>query len=384
MKIAFITSQSANGSTVAGRIMPLAGQLAVRHKVYVIGHGQPPPGPLAIVWHNAGPDPFSRLPTGKIRLKGWRLAYRMLHNARTAALALKKISPDILIISKPLPEGVTAAWLGRFWFAPKKIILDVDDFELTANTLASLVERAAVHASERIGAHVAQTIVTASPFLSDHMRQLTQDKKSVTMIPTGLTGPPEAPEPAVVGAPVITFIGSLSIHSGHRVDLLPDILLTVLRTFPATTLRLIGSGDDAAALRSRFQELGLTGHVIWHAGRFSAGDATRLLAGTAVLLDPIDSSITNRAKSSYRLMLALWYGLPIVTSNVGIRSIVLPADFHGRSFARPGDAFDYAQKIIDCLKTPLSKAEQAQLLSRAQEYSWTRLAAEYEKLLQAS
>ncbi len=381
MNIAFITTQSINGSTVAGRIAPLAMALAATHEVHIIVHGELPRETLAIHWHGAGQDPFTRTATGKDRLAGGRLLARLLRNVWLAAAALKKIAPDAVVISKPLPENVLAVWLVRLFFKPKTTILDVDDFELTANKLTSLTQRAAVHAGERLGASMADTIITATPFLSDHFKQLTQNSKKVVIIPTGPIGIPASSDQPDTGTPVITFIGSLSVSSGHRVDLLPEIVQTVVKIFPNVKLKLIGTGDDVALVRSRFKELSLESHVTWHEGRFYHQDVAELLVDTNVLLDPIDVSITNRAKSSYRVMLALAYGLPVVTSNVGIRSILLPASFHARSFAKPAHAADYAQKIIAYLKNPLSLEEQAQLRLKSHEYSWPVLARQYEEYL---
>jgi glycosyltransferase involved in cell wall biosynthesis len=383
MKIAFITTQSIDGSTVSGRIAPLAEQLSERHEVHVIVHGQAPKHSSRVTWHMAGEDPFVRTASGKVRLTGLPLIGRMLRNAWLGAQALKGISPDAVVVVKTLPENVLAVWLARqFGGRVRKIVLDVDDFELSANKLTSLIQRAAVHAAERMGAVLASHIVVASPFLQDHMQQLTQNAKPVTLIPTGPIGAPQL-LPQAASASVLTFIGSLSVASGHRVDLLPDILRQVQAVVPEAKLRLIGTGDDVAALKKQFASLGLEESVLWQEGRFGDSDIAQLLADTAILLDPVDNGITNRAKSSYRVMLSLCYGLPVVTSNVGIRSVLLPGEFHARSFAKPADAGEYAQKIIELLKHPLSDSERQVLFTQARQFSWPVLAKQYEQVITA-
>lgn len=181
MTIAFVTTQTLQGSTVIGRVLPLAKELAKNHEVTILGHGDGPEN-----WHNSGQDPFRRTPAGKKRLSGLALVWRLKLNAFIAALKLIQLKPDVIIIVKSLPENVFAVRLATLFYNPKKTILDVDDFELTANALSSIWQRAAVHWAERAGARLADQIVTASPFLSDHFEQLTRGKKPITMIPTGL------------------------------------------------------------------------------------------------------------------------------------------------------------------------------------------------------
>ena len=202
MKITFVTTMSVQGSTVIGRVMPLAKELAKKHQAHILVHHFSSPGACPPYWREGevsepsedggvvveavGRDPFSKTPAGKKRLSGFRLIARLKFNAFKAALKLISLKPDVIIIVKPLPENVFAVRLATLCFKPKKVILDVDDFELTANVLTSLLQRAAVHWAERAGARIADHIVTASPFLSDHFEQLTHGKKQITMIPTGV------------------------------------------------------------------------------------------------------------------------------------------------------------------------------------------------------
>lgn len=406
MKIAFVTTQTLEGSTVIGRVLPLARELAPRHEVHVVVHGLTEAAPDLprglhrnycgksvrgfLQRHYVGRDPFRRSQSGKQRLRGWRLVWRVLANAWQVAMTLRRVKPAAMVIVKPLPENVLAALLySAPWFFRRqrrpKIVLDVDDFELAANKLASLAQRAAVHWAARRGSALADVVVAATPFLADHFEQLTGGRKRVVMIPTGISvgqlatpaGEREVGSPAALN---LLYLGSVSIGSGHRVDLLPDVLAAVRQQYPLATLVIAGSGDDVAALKKSFSELHQEIAVTWR-GRFTSNQVAELVASRPIILDPVDASITNRAKSSFRVALAAAAGVPVVTSDIGIRPHWLPADLHERFFAKPADSADYARKIVSLWQRPITEAERQRMREYARQFSWGQLAGQYEKLL---
>lgn len=385
MKIALVTTQSLSGSTIIGRVLPLTEELSKTHEVHVLVHGSSNTSSKTYRLHSAGLDPFRRSPSGKQRQRGFALGLTMLTNAITATMKLAFLKPDVIIIVKSLPENVLAAWLASFIAYPKKIILDVDDFELTANVTTSWAQRAAIHWAERAGAKLAHHIVAATPFLSDHFEQLTRSKKPITMIPTGLRQDYgwQAGSTTYSLQPThynLVYAGSISLSSGHRIDLLPDILAGVRREHLEIKLHMYGDGDDMEKLEKMFAEKGLENAVAWH-GRFTVEELPWQISASAILLDPVDGSITNRAKSSFRVALATALGLPVVTSDIGIRPYLFPDALHERLFAKPGDASDYANKIINFIKQPLTPAERASLRTHAAQFTWLQLTQKYEKII---
>lgn len=377
MKVAICTTLNPGSSTLVGRILPLAHELSKKHTIHVIHLGdsttQPP-----LTLHRVGVEPFSRTTHGKQRRRGLALVVALTMIAVRTAVALKRIRPDIIIISKPLPHNTLGVVLYRFFHPRIKIILDVDDFELTANHLTTLAQRAAIHWSERKSSALASQIVVATPFLSDHFTQLTGGKKQPLLIPTGLdsvliTQLASVPIPTT---PTLLYLGSLSVNSGHRVDMLPKILKAVHAEYPAATLTIAGHGDDETALRAAFDQAGLNSAVRW-SGRFSYQKVLSLITNARIIVDPIDSSITQRAKSSFRTLVAAAAGRPVVTSNVGIHPQLLPSELQDRFFAEPANATDYARKIIAVLQNPLTETEQNTLKKHATHYSWTELAKQY-------
>ncbi len=384
MNIVFITTQSLKGSTVIGRVLPLAKELAKKNKVSVLVHSSQHPTSVIntanIFIKEVGKNPFSHTVNGKKRLRGIALIGRMKMNALRTLFTLIKTKPDVAIIVKPLPQNVLAAYLYKAFSRKTKFILDVDDFELTANKLTSIWQRAIIHWSERTGAKIATSIIAATPFLQDHFTQLTAGKKEVKLIPTGLNQINK--DDSASSIPSILYIGSVSMSSGHRVDLLPEILGIVKNEIPEIKLIIAGSGDDVATLKEDIAGKNLAKSVEWF-GRFTAKDVPNLVARASVIIDPIDGSVSNRAKSSYRTALAAVTGTAIITSNIGIRPELIPQEIKTASFAEAESPKDYAEKIIARIKNPLTLEEKESMKKHAIRYTWNTLAQQYAEIIAA-
>jgi len=401
MRIAFATAQSVTGSTNVGRIGPLAAEFTQQGQtccILVLGSAGAVKDKNI---HQVGTLPYQRTVAGKVRRRGLSLLLNMLATALRTAWALGRLRPEVVVISKPLPANTLGVWLYSLFAAKTKIILDADDFELTANQLSSIAQRAVIHWSERRAAKLASIIVVASPFLSDHFKQLTGNTKPVKIIPTGIAadiikttgdapGAPHAPDTRArrVGvkerqdpSSTLAYLGSISISSGHRVDVLPDILERVQADTPMK-LVIAGDGDDVTKIKNEFERRGLSQHVIWF-GRFSPADIHRLVPPGTIIIDPVDDSISNRAKSSFRVMLAAALGVPVVTSNIGIRPRLIPTALHQRFFADPANPGSYAEKIVGLARQPLTPDEQRRLQEHAANYTWAKLGAEYYEILTA-
>lgn len=375
MKIAFVTTQSAEQSTLVGRVLPLASELSKKgNEVHVLLHESKNSDLSGIKTHIVGQNPFTIDDGEKKRAKGVKLLWIMFKNAIRTSRALKNIQPDTVVIVKPLPQNVLAVWLWCLRGGKSKIVLDTDDFELTANALRSIYQRAFIHWSERKASQLAHVIIAATPFLEDHFRQLTANKKPTHVVPNGLTFTYKKKN--VSHSPTLTYIGSVSQSSGHNVNLLPDILTSILKQFSDARLVIAGTGHDEDSLKDLFTSRGLNNHVDWY-GRFSSAEVSSILDKTDVLIDPIDTSITNRAKSSFRVALAIAAGKPVVTSNVGIRTELIPAPLHEICFATPANASSYANKVIDLLKNPLTPDQETLLKNHARAYTWESLAKAY-------
>lgn len=385
MKIVFATTQSTRGSTMIGRVQPLAEYLAKRHTVYILalqGAVKKPVHSNGVCVENVGYEPFSRTAQGKKRFSGVRVVTNMLATALRTAYRLIRLRPDVIIIVKTLPANVLGVRLARMFFSKTKIIVDADDFELTANTLTTLQQRAAVHWAERTAVRLADGLVAATPFLADHLEQLSGHTKEVELLPTGFKGgtPLTSNLPSTAQIPTLLYLGSVSISSGHRVDLLPAILAELRTAGQTVQLKIAGDGDDAQVLQQAFNDQSLSAVVEW-TGRFSINDLPQLLNGVHVILDPVDDSVAQRAKSSFRVAVALAAGLPVITSNIGIRPYLIPEILHERLFAVPLNAASYAHAIQALITNPFTVRESAAMRQASVRLQWDTLGEEYEQYL---
>lgn len=388
MNIAFITTQSIHGSTVTGRILPLAEELSHKHVITVLAHESHNSEPVhhfnpSVNIQFYGKDPFIRVPSGKQRLHGVALALRTVINVVRAVLHLKKLQPDIVIISKTLPESVLAGQLYSFLaFRKIRFVTDIDDFELTANMLSSLTQRAAIHWAERAAIKLSHTCIAATPFLADHFEQLSH--KSIPIVPTGIStrlynrlGKHRS---SMDSKDVLLYAGSMTASSGHRIDMLPAMCEHLVRNRPGIKLIMAGSGDDIDRIREVLHTQDNGYRVEW-LGRFSLDDIAAITLKSSIIIDPIDASITCRAKSSFRTILACSAGIPVVTSNIGIRTQLIPSEFHDRFFAIPGDSLSYAEKVYDLFVNPLSDVERSHLRNHTKSFRWDVLSNEYDRYI---
>ncbi|MBI3251668.1 MAG: glycosyltransferase [Candidatus Andersenbacteria bacterium] len=379
MSVAFVATLALSASTMAGRILPLAREISNHTpvKIYAMAGSSPAPDGAAVTVQIVGREPFTRAPGGKIRLSGIWLIFRLLQNTFQTWVQLIKDKPAVVVIVKPLPQNTLAVTLARIWYKPKKIILDCDDFEVAANVLTSIWQRAAIHTSGRLALFIADACVAATPFLSDNANQLSGDKTPVFMVPTGIDG---AFTVSQNQAKKIVYAGSVSVSSGHRVDMLPAIMQALSSRHPTVQLHIFGDGDDIRQVKKEAQARQVASSIIWH-GRFSPPQLQQALSANTIVIDPIDASIVARAKSSYRCMVALASGLPVVTSNIGIRSRLIPQTLQPRFFALAGSPLSYAAAIGDLLDNPLSTEEKNTLQASAGQFTWISLSRQYWHIL---
>lgn len=114
-----------------GRVLPLAKEFSKQHAVHILVLGEASSEEPTITLHRVGDLPFIRTETGKKRLQGIALIFRLLSNALQTARRLLALAPDVVIIVKPLPHNVLGVLLWRLLAGRSaQVILDVDDFEL--------------------------------------------------------------------------------------------------------------------------------------------------------------------------------------------------------------------------------------------------------------
>ena len=179
---------------------------------------------------------------------------------------------------------------------------------------------------------------------------------------------------------VIAYVGTLSLQN-HPVDLLLDAFASVHQRFPDTTpalhRRRRGSAVDA---RNGPKSLGLSDAVRF-TGHVDQRGLPSLMALADITADPVHDDEVARARSPLKVFESLALGIPVVTADVGDRSLLLDGGKAGMLVA-PGDAVALAAGLSTLLADDdarLAAGEHGRQHVCA-HYAWPTLAAQWATL----
>lgn len=392
MHALFVTALPPERSSFVGRLLPLARALqSAGHATSILtlsGARMPPyqhaedrggveiraVGPNLRATETPAPTPpdtWSRLRAGRAAL--------------TQALA--ETAADVVILAKPQVQN-TPPTLAFARARGVPLVLEVDDLEAEASRLPALA-RFYARMLERSAAHRAALITACSPFLVEHYRRL-HPRARVEFLPTGISVPARVPPARLrerLGLPpeakVILYLGSLSIASGHRVDLLIDAyaqLITRNSEHPVD-LVLAGDGLDAGWLRGMARR-SLAAERIHFLGRFEPPEDIALAREADLLADPVDATPTNEAKSSHRVLLALATGTPVVAGGVGIRALLLPPALREACLYHPSAPGALTAALRRGLDPALRREFREQTAGRIDQWTWETLGKRFVSLLE--
>lgn len=140
--------------------------------------------------------------------------------------------------------------------------------------------------------------------------------------------------------------------------------------YPEATLTIVGSGSQAAALRSLSGELGLQG--VEFVGRVPHGQISRYYANADIYVQTPE--IDNMPAS---VLEAFASGLPVVSSDAGGIPAILTHDVHGL-LAPSGDHKAVAGHVLRLLRDPqLTSRLTAAALESCSAYQWATVRAEW-------
>lgn len=395
MRILFVTSLPPERSSFVGRTLPLARALhRAGHKVEILtlsGKTQPPftetidvgAGVIRVVGPNLRPTAVP-LPPFRTTWQRLRAGRRALADALTAQRA------DVVVLAKPQLQniGPAIAFAAR---ARTPVFLDADDFEPAASRFPALVRWFMV-ALDRRAARAATVVTACSPWLVTHYQRL-NPRARVELLPTGINVPTDIPPARLrerlhlpADATIILYVGSLSIASGHRADALLEAFSGLHETYPARGPHLVLAGDglDVGKLQSMARELGPAAQRIHFLGRFTPPEDLALAREVTLLVDPVDASPPNEAKSSHRVLLALATGTPIVAGRVGIRKLLLPPTSHPWCLYDPARPGDLAEKLAAALHPSCRARFETETAGCIKSWTWSTLGKQFVTLVEST
>lgn len=392
MRVLFVAALPPERSSMIGRILPLAAETrAAGHDTEVLtlsGRTKPPyvaaEETEGVRLRTVGPA----LRATEISRPSFRTTLtRFLAGRAALTRALLRTPADTVVLAKPQFQN-TQAVLAAMRSRRVPLLLDVDDREAYASRVPPFLRWYASALETRAGQH-ADAVTAASPALAAHMRMVNPAAR-VSLLPTGIRIPASLPPARLrerLNIPreerVILYVGSLSLSSGHRVDTLISQFSVLHSHFPDIRLVLAGDGVDAQRLRTVAHALRPKPHTVRFLGRFRPPEDLALAAEADLLVDPVDRSPANEAKSSHRTMLALATGTPIVTGNVGIRPFLLPTSLHARCLYNPDTPSELPTALARALDPGFRAQFQKETAGLVNQWTWPTLGKQFVTLLES-
>ena len=263
----------------------------------------------------------------------------------------------VIFIGKPHPmNGIAGILAGRL--RKSKVIVDCDDYEAASNHYTSKWQRGVVQLFENNIPKLTDLVTTNTFFTKHRLLELGIPSEKICYLPNGIDPDRFDDEQidfqnelrakfGLTDQKVIIYIGSLNL-SNHAVDLLIQAYKNILAKNFNTKLIIVGGGKDFNILKSLAEDLELHQNVIF-TGRISPEKISAYYRIADVSVDPVYNTDADRGRCPLKLFESWATGTPIVTSDVGDRSI-LGKDETDLVLAKPGDPNDLANKILALLE----------------------------------
>lgn len=298
-------------------------------------------------------------------------------NMLRTALSLKS---DILYCFKPQPINGFAALAAKF-IQGKPLLLDCDDYEAALNRLNSLQKMAFVLFEDNLP-RFAHKVTFHTMFLKERYVRLGFPSEKFVLLPNGVDAQRFAnsvPEKVddlrrrlhLEGKKVILYCGSMSLKSGHAIDLLLKAFAIVHKEIPDAVLLLVGGGEDIDFLKSQVDAQWRPAVIF--AGKVDPGQIPFYIKLAHLSVDPVKDELTNKGRSPLKVFESMALGVPVVTSDIGDRKLIIETDKAGL-LVPLGDDGALAQGCIRILADDTLAARMSQECLRIiRKYYWSTM-----------
>jgi len=378
MEIIFLATLPPESSTIIGRTVPLAEELQKRgHRVKILTLGNNPEKSDSLI-SIVGPAIKS---TNEKKHHLFTTLRRLIAGKKKLEKALRSYKPDLVILEKAHPQNVSARIDKNI-----PIVLDVDDDEKSASRM-SFWGRLYMSEMEKKGAKTAKLVTACSPALVNRYRNELKSNR-VELVPTGISTEEEISAPDVrqkfsipQDAQIVTYIGSISLASGHRVDQILSIWEKLSTDFSKVHLLFIGDGIDFELVREQTTKLKNSDRIhFW--GRFDVRQSENFARQSSVLIDPVDNSKACENKSSFRTILGLKTGVPVIAGAVGIRKMIIPETLHNWTLYNPDNLDSLYKSITFALKPGAKEEFVKKTKDEWKKWSWPEIGSKFVSLIE--
>ena len=306
-----------------------------------------------------------------------RVVLASTFNMLRTALALRT---DILYCFKPQPINGFAALIAKF-IQRKPLLLDCDDYEAALNRLNSLQKRVFVLFEDHLP-RFARQVTFHTMFLKERYVRLGFPPEKFVLLPNGVDAQRfENIAPGKVddlrrrlgldGKKVILYCGSMSLKSGHAIDLLLKSFAILRKEIPDAALLLVGGGEDIDLLKAQVDAQWR--HAVVFAGRVDSGEIPLYIKLARLSVDPVKDELANKGRSPLKVFESMALGVPVVTSDIGDRRLIIETDKAGL-LVPLGDAGALAQGCVRILSDEAFAARMSQECLRIiKKYYWSTM-----------
>jgi glycosyltransferase involved in cell wall biosynthesis len=396
MRITFLLTQDLESPSGLGRYWPLGRELAkVGHKVNILAlHSNYSALKLrekdfvrgGVHIRYIGQMHVRKVRNRKLYFKPLRLIYVVLVGTLRLTWAALCAPADVYHVGKPHPmnglAGLVASKLRR-----KPLYLDCDDYEVASNRFETMWQRLGIGFFEHhlprcatgISVNTRFTLkrLIKSGYPSDHIRYVPNGVDRHRFCSTSRLKAEELRRQlGLADREIIVYVGSLSLTSHGGLELLLEAFTIVQQTCPRAALLFVGGGEDYDELRGKVEAMGIK-DAVWFTGRVSPEHVALYYLLADVSVDPVYDKHAQRARSPLKIVESLAVGTPVVTGDVGDRSMYIKDSQAGRLVCA-GDAAALASGIVGVLEEEDGSQEAVGLL--ADEYFWDSLVHDFAQI----
>ena len=316
----------------------------------------------------------------KFYFNAWQLSQVILSSTVNMIRTALSLKSDLLYCFKPQPINGFAALVAQF-IQRKPLLLDCDDYEAALNRLNRFQKKIFVLFENHLP-RVARKVTFHTMFLKERYVRLGFPPEKFVLLPNGVDVQRFANIAAekvddlrrrlhLEGKKVILYCGSMSLKSGHAIDLLLKAFAIVHKEIPDAVLLLVGGGEDIDLLKSQVDTQWR--HAVIFVGKVDPGQIPLYIKLAHLSVDPVKDELTNKGRSPLKVFESMALGVPVVTSDIGDRRLIIETDKAGL-LVPLGDAGALARGCIRILADDTLAARMSQECLRIiKKYYWSTM-----------
>lgn len=230
--------------------------------------------------------------------------------------------PDIIHAHWILPQGFTAALIGKLFRIPVVVTAHAGDVFPLNNPLFRLLSRFSINSAAAITVNSSFTKAAVEKIASRTAKVIPMGVDLKLFSSASSSAAAAVRKKYAITGKMLLFVGRLAEKKG--VTYLISAMAAVVESYPQCKLVIVGDGPERVALVRQSQQLGLSGTVI-----FAGSVPNKLLppyyrAADVFVLPSIVDSRGDTEGLGVVLLEAIAAGTPVVASNVGgIHDVVI-------------------------------------------------------------